>query len=431
MWGSSRRVLALLVQVIDRVMLQNATTGGTVLRITQGDCLAVLATMAPQSVDAIVTDPPYGIGFMGKEWDASVPGVEWARECLRVLKPGGHVVAFAATRTQHRLAVALEDAHFEIRDVIHWHYFSGFPKSLNVSAAIDRAAGAQRAVIGPSPRHTGGKSWGPNIGSGDRFQAMLTAPATDAARKWDGWGTSLKPSVEPAILARKPLEGTVAANVLKWGTGALNIDACRIQPGDPAWPGPQESWDVPNPDAEGLHFKQQLKGTGEGRGITRSTLHPLGRWPANLYQCPKPSTAERELGTEGLNVTSAGQLTGRVEGSAGLQSPRAGAGRVSMGRRNIHPTVKPLHLMRWLVRLVCPSGGLVVDPFMGSGTTGMAAALEGMGFHGIERDAQYVQIASARLRHCAGAKEVQSPVAEIERPQVSIFDAIRASKGQP
>lgn len=219
------------------------------------DCLEIMAVLQPNSVDAIVTDPPYGLspdgrartwdditdgrargGFMGKAWDASVPGVTWARQCLRVLKPGGHIVAFGGTRTIHRLACAIEDAGLEVRDTICWQFYSGFPKSLDVSKAIDKAAGADREVVG-SRKSSGGRTGSTASVGGHLIEAGreidITAPSTDDAKRWQGWGTALKPSFEPAILARKPLIGTVAANVLAHGTGALNIDACRYAPETP------------------------------------------------------------------------------------------------------------------------------------------------------------------------------------------------------
>lgn len=361
----------------------------------RGDCLAVLASMEPGSVDAIVCDPPYGLspdgkartwddieegrargGFMGKAWDGAVPGVEWARACLRVLKPGGHLVAFGGTRTVHRLACAIEDAGFEIRDSIAWAYWSGFPKSLDVFKAIDRAAGGERDG---APRRD--------------------VPATEDARTWEGFGTALKPAHEPAILARKPLAGTVAANVLEHGTGALNIDGCRFAYGDPAWPGPN--------DAVGPRSTAGWQDSYVGGSLVNpiSTEDPGGRWPANLYACPKPSRAEREAGCERLPGRTGAEATDRTEGTAGLDSPRAGAGRTADRVKNHHPTVKPLGVMRWLVKLVGghPGRSVILDPFMGSGTTGCAAMLEGFDFIGIEREPEYIQIAEARIRHHLGA----------------------------
>lgn len=361
----------------------------------RGDCLAVLASMEPESVDAIVCDPPYGLGFMSKTWDALPPGEPWARACLRVLKPGGHLVAFGGTRTVHRLACALEDAGFEIRDSIAWVQWQGFPKSLAVGAAIDRAAGAEREVVGE--KDTGNartaEGWAPG-----HSMTPITAPATEDARTWEGFGTALKPAHEPAILARKPLTGTVAANVLEHGTGALNIDGTRYAYGDPAWPGPQEIGD-PN----------RFAGTTGGSFVSLEKTdpvvgHDLGRWPANLYACPKPSRAEREAGCERLPGGNAA-IEHHGAGTKALNSPRAGAGRTADRVKNHHPTVKPLGVMRWLVKLVGghPGQSVILDPFMGSGTTGCAAMLEGFDFIGIEREPEYMQIAEARIRHHLGA----------------------------
>ena len=215
--------------------------------LIHGDCVEAMLQMPADSVDAIVTDPPYGLGFMGKKWDALPPGLPWAEECLRVLKPGGHIVAFGGQRTIHRLTCALEDAGFEIRDLVGWLQWQGFPKSLDVSKAIDAAAGAEREVVGSKagwpgyrtgPTGPQGLATGRGLSNGSA-KSRITAPATDDAKRWNGWGTALKPCIEPATLARKPLsEGTVAANVLRWGTGALNIDGCRYAYGDEAWPGP-------------------------------------------------------------------------------------------------------------------------------------------------------------------------------------------------
>lgn len=304
--------------------------------IQVGDCVAWLEGLDEGSVDAIVTDPPYGLGFMGKAWDVSVPGVRWAEACRRVLKPGGHLIAFGGTRTVHRLAAALEDGGLELRDTVHWCYWQGFPKSMDVSKAIDKAAGADRP-----------------------------------AAAWHGWGTALKPAVEPAILARKPLTGTVAANVLEYGTGGLNIDATRFPPGATEWAGPDDGR-VPTP----------------GQAI--------GRWPANLIYVAKASRRERERGCEGLAKVTREDVTGRKAGSAGQKHGRSGMTRKGP-TGNPHPTVKPVRLMRWLVRLVTPPGGLVVDPFAGSGTTGVAALLEGLSFAGAEISPEYALIAGCRI----------------------------------
>ena len=359
-------------------------------QIKEGDALEVLAGMEPNSVDSVVTDPPYGLGFMGKAWDKLPPGVDWARLVLRVLKPGGHLVAFGGTRTSHRLACAIEDGGFEIRDTISWLYWSGFPKSLNVSIGIDKAAGAM-GHRGVSVKHHRGQE---DLAKPCAVEAHQ--PITDEVKTWDGWGTALKPAQEPAILARKPLDGTVAANVLKWGTGALNVDGCRMAYGDPAWPGPGDALE----DQEYSQPTSAATPRGADGLSSRRTVFveaPTGRWPANIYQCPKASRSEREAGCEHLPISSGAAAVGREEGTDGLNSPRAGAGRTAGAIHNIHPTVKPIQLMAWLCRLVTPPGGLVLDPFMGSGTTGIAAVRQGFRFIGIEREPEYVEIARARI----------------------------------
>jgi len=413
-----------------------------------GDCIEAMKAMPENSIDAIVTDPPYGLspdgkartwddiedgrsrgGFMGKAWDAAVPGVAWADECLRVLKPGGHLVAFGGTRTIHRLTCAIEDAGFEIRDMGVWCYWQGFPKSLDVSKAIDAAAGAEREVVGPSARHVGGRDWGPGRGAGDCIQTMITAPATPAARTWQGYGTALKPAHEPWVLARKPLSGTVAANVLEWGTGALNIDGCRYAPGDPAWPGPGHGWTFTQGPKTGRAWGQYGGGGVASHREGTDSCHDLGRWPANLYAHPKASRGEREQGCEGLAAMTAFEATGREPGSSGMNSPRAGIRAGAVGRRtaeeatpiqNHHPTVKPLNLMRWLVRLVGGqpnSPNTILDPFAGSGTTLAAATLEGFNSIGIELEPDYAAIAKARIEWAKAERFHETRQADLFSPQ--------------
>jgi DNA modification methylase len=333
-----------------------------------GDCREVLATLPDASADAVVSDPPYGLAFMGKRWDYDVPSVEVWQQCLRVLKPGGHLLAFAGTRTQHRMACRIEDAGFEIRDMIAWVYGSGFPKSLDVSKAIDKAAGAEREVVGSY-----GRSFRPHAdGGNDGWQrpshdidGNITAPATEAAKQWQGWGTALKPALEPVTLARKPLEGTVAANVLQYGTGALNVDGCRVGDEEVGWNGLVSSGGVWRAETSGLSK------SGDARPVT-------GRWPANFihdgsreatgilgeesrfFYCPKTSQSER-------------------------------------GKGNNHPTVKPIDLMRYLCRMVTPPGGVVLDPFAGSGSTLLAARREGFRAIGIELSEEYCGIIRSRL----------------------------------
>lgn len=598
--------------------------------VWHGDCLDVLATLADASVDAVCTDPPYGLGFMGREWDrpgmmsrtdAQVNSIlpaggqaavewsphpfqswrqQWAAECLRVLKPGGHLLAFGGTRTFHRLACAIEDAGFEIRDSIAWLYGSGFPKSLDVSKAIDKAAGAEREVVGQRDRYRDGRER-QNLGPvGGEFLGLpngvdaITAPATDDARTWQGWGTALKPAFEPIIVARKPLAGTVAANVLQHGTGALNVEACRItasgqnpepstsrgsadssqldstfctcpepigdhanrtpssrrrdasgaalsgrndrpasaQQGAPEHRPLPDSLDgcrssrrsddgpahgqatggqapVPRPlDADtsrgrcascgrtrssqakpcdkstAPHIQREPTRAGEASADRRYVERggtdfaplpgvrggsPAGRWPANVVldesqaaaldemsgtltsgvlaahhtRNPKASgilgaygsaDGERGYGDQGgasrfFYVAREDESCGHSDGdhatdtlgstdpaplAAGelssalpverLTSTRAfyTAKATSAERPRVngiaHPTVKPLSLMRWLVRLVTPPGGLVLDPFAGSGTTVEACQLEGFRCIAIEREADYLPLITDRLR---------------------------------
>lgn len=376
-------------------------------RVLYGSCLDRLKKLPDGSIDSIVTDPPYELGFMDKKWDSSgiAYNIEVWRECLRVLKAGGHLLAFGGTRTMHRIACAIEDAGFEIRDMISWFYFSGFPKSYNVSKAIDKHFGVERKVL--SERETNflaRKTKDGQIIKGDMLMShqkgvstiKITEPATDEAKKWAGYGTALKPSQEPIILARKPIEaGTIARQILETGTGAINIDGCRFGYGDPCWVGPQHKYEkIHNPN-----FKNEscLMSHENIRHDLFSEAHTFGRWPANIYQCAKPSRSEKEAGCQDLPHITGAQATNRKEGSAGLQNPRAGSGRSSSEIRNTHPTVKPLKLMRWLVRLVTPQGGTVLDPFCGSGTTIAAATLEGFDSVGVELTAEYLPIIHARV----------------------------------
>ena len=401
---------------------------------------------------------------MGRAWDSWVPGPEVWRECLRVLKPGGHVLAFAGTRTVDLMALALRLAGFEIRDALAWHYGSGFPKSLDVSKVVDahergrlvarkiayfmgdrgmtaadlaaraglasassvldwtvgghvpsdanwlriktaldigsdEEAAYEREVLSfrPGADRRGDETV---LGLGHSGAVAITAPATAAAREWSGWGTALKPSWEPIILARKPLAGTVAANVLEHGAGALNVNGCRVEaPTAGRWP----------PNAVLVH-PPHCDGDRNGRGCVEGCpVGEMGRQSgeshmpaivsdsgtaARFFYQAKASRAEREAGVGG-ELRAVADVTGRRPGSAGLKNPASGIG--SMPRRNHHPTVKPVDLMRWLVRLVTPPGGTVLDPFTGSGTTGCACAVEGFGFIGIEREPEYADIARQRV----------------------------------
>jgi site-specific DNA-methyltransferase (adenine-specific) len=345
--------------------------------IYNGDSLDVLAGLADGLVDSIVTDPPYELGFMGRTWDRSgiAYNVELWKQCLRVLKPGGHLLAFGGTRTSHRMACAIEDAGFEIRDSIAWLYGSGFPKSLDVSKAIDKAACAERAVIGANPNHRpiSGVEYEGIYQGGNTGASSLTAPATDDAKRWAGWGTALKPAHEPIVVARKPLVGTVAANVLAHGTGALNIDACRV------------AGDVPR-TVQGQSGNQGTIYGSDQRDQRIFEPHDAGRWPANVV----------------LDEMAAGELDEQSEiASRFFPVFRYQAKAPTRERPKVdgvaHATVKPLDLMRWLVRLVTPADGIVLEPFAGSGTTVEACVAEGMRCIGIEREATYLPLIAERM----------------------------------
>jgi site-specific DNA-methyltransferase (adenine-specific) len=365
-----------------------------------GDCLEVMATMADNSVDAIVTDPPYGLSFMGKRWDYDVPSVEVWYECLRVLKPGGHLLAFAGTRTQHRMAVRIEDAGFEIRDMIAWVYGSGFNK-----------VGYIKDSNGETVR--------------------------------DGWGGSLKPALEPITVARKPLAGTVAANVLEHGTGALNVDGCRVgnestlktngktaiwadggmnaeQGGSTSGRWPANLIHDGSDEVVGLFPQQQSGGFSQGmvqhsrafnvaKGVeaerVRDARAPDSGSAARFFYCAKASKADRDEGCEGLPQTIKQSVAHGDKRHGTLPYTNEPREMNPRPRGNHHPTVKPADLMRYLCRLVTPPGGIVLDPFMGSGSTGKAAILEGFQFIGIEREAEYLAIAEARISHASGLSQ--------------------------
>ena len=464
------------------------------MKLINNDCIIAMKEMPDNSVDSIVTDPPYELGFMGKNWDSTgiAFNVEVWQEALRVLKPGGHLIAFSGSRTYHRMAVAIEDAGFQIRDQIMWIYGSGFPKSHNVSKGIDKQNGKHQRDLQPFAdyvkqcRKSKGwslaqldelmgtntaASWWEGRKSGiqpphletykelkivlemdNRFDELinwleaerevvgkgsstlinstgtyavtngeageewkpkeynLTAPATPAAKQWDGWGTALKPAHEPMVLARKPLVGTVANNVLTYGVGGLNIDGSRVISDD---------WDAEkvlakytgsndgNDSVTGNFGVKEIKSTN-----TESTL--IGRFPANVihdgsgevsdllgeparfFYCAKASKKDRNEGLDGFETRrSSGYGYDKGLGNAGEGMFKD---RNSI-KANHHPTVKPTSLMQYLVRLVTPPNGTVLDPFMGSGSTGKACAYEGFDFIGIEMSAEYIEIAKARIAY--------------------------------
>jgi len=509
-------------------------------RVLFGSCLDRLKDLADESIDSIVTDPPYELGFMGKKWDASgiAYNVELWKECLRVLKPGGHLLAFGGTRTYHRMTVAIEDAGFEIRDSIHWVYGSGFPKSLDVSKAIDKqryerediykvtawvraardAAGisnkdidnafgangmgrhwtdvpptgkqpavptldqiptllevlgvnddavpveirrliwdlngmkgkpgpnwAKREVVGSETkaRSTASKAALPTVGGKTVYETWdITVPATDAAKQWSGWGTALKPAHEPIVLARKPLTGTVAQNVQEHGTGAINIDGCRIGNETVGWQGSGRNGESPTAGASngGQQGGYNYKG-GEARPVA-------GRWPANIiFDEAAGAELDEQSGIRTSGLMKAGQKTqgydgpsmgnwkpgevqsdtyadsggasrffycpkpGKKERNAGLDTlkprfaPTMGDGigvkehnpETETKKQNFHPTVKPVELMRYLCRLITPPGGTVLDPFLGSGTTAVAATLEKFDWVGCEMTKDYLPIIKGRV----------------------------------
>jgi site-specific DNA-methyltransferase (adenine-specific) len=429
----------------------------TDINLLNGNCLDVLKTLKDNSIDSIVTDPPYGLSFMGKKWDYDVPSVEMWDECFRVLKPGGHLLSFAGARTYHRMAVNIEDAGFEIRDQIMWVYGSGFPKSLNIGKAVDKLQGNEREYVGEKVRGDvqKAKQSGNTFAKADANKnnkdifGYGTEVLTKGNSEHEGWGTALKPAHEPIVMARKPLsEKTIAKNVLRWGTGGINIDGCRV-------------------DFQGIDDEKESKGKNQHSKYPNSVeknpakngiyhpdkrppedYNPTGRFPANFihdgsdevvglfpdtkpsrkgkprgtkkkgmfansdfnkvgtehndegtaarfFYCPKANKKERNAGCENIAKKSR-STANKMMGQSGKMKTGSGNDRTTEFHNN-HPTVKPLELMKYLCRLVTPKKGTVLDPFMGSGTTGIAAKLEGFSFVGIELDADYLEIAKARL----------------------------------
>ena len=402
-------------------------------RIYNMDCLDGMKLLDDNSVDSIVTDPPYGLskepniievlthwlndeeykhpskGFMGKEWDSFVPGPAIWKEVFRVLKPGGHLLCFAGTRTYDLMCMSIRLAGFEIRDCIQWLYGSGFPKSHDISKAIDKKLGAERKVLGASPNWRESKRDREKDGKMEvrgKNAGLITEPATPEAQEWNGWGTALKPANEPIVLARKPIsEKTIAENVLKWGTGGLNIDGCRI--------GTEEIKTYGKRKGQGVSLEWSKYTSPEGyEGETHQ-----GRFPANVIL---DEEAGRML-DEQSGITKSGKVktdkeayegtsnTGFLRGKSTSQNQHGDTGGASRffycakaskkerGEGNNHPTVKPVKLIEYLITLITPPNGTVLDPFFGSGTTGIAAVNLGFNYIGIELDEHYVEIARRRI----------------------------------
>lgn len=420
------------------------------IHIEPADVMAALAQVPDNTFHGLLSDPPYGLEFMGKDWDKVVPGKDLWAEVYRVLRPGAHGLVFGGTRTFHRLAVALEDAGFEIRDCLMWLYAKGFPKSRNISFDVDRLAGGEPEVVGSrvlsgnaamSTADKGG-TYGVQVGSACNVEVAVKRAVTEEGRAWEGWGTALKPCWEPILLVRKPLAGTIGANARAHGSGALNISGARI--GDD---GGTRKVDPTLYQKDGNAYETSLHGgrkepTGEGRwpanllldedaaeylddvvgdrpsnpyraNVADGAVLPMrkrtaggtkerGLGPSRFFFSAKVSTREREAGCEHLVAKSAGEMTDREDGSDGLNSPRAGAGRTG-GARNNHPTLKPIDLNRYLATLLLPPphvAAALLVPFSGAGSEVIGAARAGWGtILGIEQSPEYVEIANARIRY--------------------------------
>jgi site-specific DNA-methyltransferase (adenine-specific) len=408
------------------------------MRLELGDCLEVLKNIPDNSVDSIVTDPPYGLSFMNKKWDYDVPSTEIWKECLRVLKPGGHLLSFSGSRTYHRMVVRIEDAGFEIRDQIMWVYGSGFPKSHNIGKAVDKLQGNEREVVGPSKYN----DRRPNPPNSELYkQGGHQEIVTKGTSEWEGWGTALKPAHEPIVMARKPLsEKSVAENVLRWGTGGLNIDESRIGTDD-------------NTSRKVTDNKSQIEIISSKKVGSITDDWKMGRWPANIifdeeagqvldqqsgiskstpserkndfgiyhkdgrtikevqgtkkgghndkggasrfFYCPKASKKDRDEGLDGFEDKPSYMVENGSK-TSGLNGERYERTTI---QKNNHPTVKPTELMLYLIKLVTPKGGTVMDCFLGSGSTGKAAIRGGFDFIGIEREEEYLKIAEARIKN--------------------------------
>ena len=379
-------------------------------KILCGDSLEVLKDFKDNYFDSVVTDPPYGLAFMGKKWDYDVPKVDLWKEVYRVLKPGGHLLSFAGSRTYHRMAVNIEDAGFEIRDMLGWLYGSGFPKSHNIGKAVDKLQGNKREVIGVSTGKGYSSQQEKNKEQGFRpYKDGLPHEKADRTltkgnSEWEGWGTALKPAHEPIVMARKPFNTSVAENVLTHGTGGINIDECRVG---------TEKTKTTIKDLSEAHGNKFGKSVIKYKSLGYKE-NPEGRFPANIihdgseevlevfeessrfFYCAKASKAERNMGLDDFDKKS----------NAFMATKNGTSGKASKGmerfktqpKANYHPTVKPIKLMEYLVRLVTPKEGIVLEPFAGSGTTLIACKQQGFNYIGIEREQEYCDIAEARLK---------------------------------
>jgi len=384
------------------------------------ECMDVMRDMPDNCVDTVITDPPYGLKFMGKDWDHGIPGVRFWREILRVAKPGAMCLAFGGSRTYHRLVCAIEDAGWEIRDCIMWIYGSGFPKSLDISKAIDKAAGAEREMVGINPNFCEnridsiGTDNGIYGGAGPDKGKFITAPSTDAAKLWDGWGTALKPAYEPICVAMKPLDGTFAQNALKHGVAGLNIDGGRIEVD-------KRDHIMKYPYSESK-YKSKYKGGSSYKFSNIVSANPQGRWPANVIHDGSeevvrlfPAAGNNWKRNYGEEDYRGRQYKGGIFGGGGYQGGStysdsgsaarffycAKASKAERGENNNHPTVKPLALIQYLCKLTkTPTGGVILDPFSGSGTVGVVAKRLQRKYVLIDLNAEYNKIAEDRLRQC-------------------------------
>lgn len=406
------------------------------MKLINSDNLEYLKTLPDNSVDSIVTDPPYGISFMGKKWDYDVPSVETWKECLRVLKHGGHILVACGTRTQHRMTVNIEDAGFEIRDIVAWIHGNGFPKSLNIGKAIDKLQGIEY------PKNTLISKNGSM--SGGNYTKHTREIETEIAKDWEGWGTALKPAMELWTMARKPLsEKNVAENVLKWGTGGINIDGSRVKfdinnkedlhaiaqwerqkksgvkvfnqegnaklqdfdqnapsgrfPANVIHDGSDEVTDLFPNTKSGKAVRSKSGGNTFGGNNKKPLMEDLGYKDSGsasrFFYCAKASKSERNDGLDGFEEKFTKTMNDGIVGREHNENEPTAY------NKNHHPTVKPVALMRYLVKMITPTGGIVLDPFMGSGSTGIACRKEGFDFIGIELDEQYFKIAEARINN--------------------------------